>query len=310
MGSSLAGKVAIVTGAARGIGRAHALALAAEGASVIVNDLGGDPTGRGADLLPAQEVVEEIRATGGTADVNGDDVADWQGAERLVRQAINAFGGLHILVNNAGIVRDRMTFSMSEAEWDDVVRVHLRGHIAPLHAAAGYWRDQAKTGASTSGRVINTTSESGLFGNPGQSNYAAAKAGIASLTLVAARELQRYGVTVNAIAPRARTRMTEALFDMDATVDGHDEWAPGNVAPFVAYLASDGAAHINGQVFIVGGGTVHRLGGWHVAGRIATTGRWTVEGLAQASPELFGDDSPAVGPVVAPDAEGLAGSAR
>src|SRR6266498_1939670 len=206
---SLDGKVAIVTGAGRGIGREHALALAEAGAKVVVNDLGATLAGEGADATPAQQVVEEIEGQGRLAVANGDDVADFAGAERLIRQALDTYGRLDILVNNAGITRDRMLVNMSEEEWDSVLRVHLKGHFAPTHHAAAYWRERAKAGDEVRARVINTSSPSGVFGNVGQANYGAAKAGIAGFTLIVAQELQRYGVTVNCLAPNARTRMTE-----------------------------------------------------------------------------------------------------
>ena len=200
---SLDGKVAIVTGAGRGLGRSHALLLAEHGAKVVVNDLGGEWDGSGEDSRPAQQVVEEIKAAGGDAAANYDSAADWSGAEKLIRQAIDSFGGLDILINNAGILRDKMSFNMDESDWDSVINVHLKGHFAPSHHAARYWREKAKAGEALSARIVNTASEAGLYGNAGQANYGAAKAGIAALTIVMARELQRYGVTVNAISPRA-----------------------------------------------------------------------------------------------------------
>ena len=213
----LDGKVAVVTGAGRGIGREEALVLAAEGAKVIVNDVGAGLHGEGgADVHPAQEVVDLIKKNGGDAAVNGDDISSWQGGKNVVEQAIDTFGSLDILVNNAGILRDKMSFNMDESDWDDVIRVHLKGHFAATHHAAVYWRNRSKSGEDVTGRIINTSSEAGLFGNAGQANYAAAKAGIAALTWVEARELSRYGVTSNAIAPRARTRMTETLFGGDS----------------------------------------------------------------------------------------------
>ena len=256
----LDGKVAIVTGAGRGIGREEALLLAGEGATVIVNDVGASLHGEGGDVHPAQEVVDIITPPAATAAVNGDDISSWAGGKNVVDQAVDTYGRLDILVNNAGILRDKMSFNMEESDWDDVIRVHLKGHFAPSHFAAVYWRNKAKAGEEVSGRIINTSSEAGLYGNAGQANYSAAKAGIAAMTWVLARELGRYGVTVNAIAPRARTRMTENLFgEMAAKKDeGFDEWDPANIAKLVAFLASDEAADVNGQVFVVFGG--ERLG--------------------------------------------------
>src|SRR5580765_8077937 len=216
----LSGKVAIVTGAGRGIGRAHALALAGAGAKVIVNDLGAALSGEGHDDTPAQQVADEIRAAGGEAAANGENVADFAGAERLVRQAVDELGRLDILVNNAGILRDRMLVNMDEADWDAVINVHLKGHFAPTRHAAAHWRDRAKAGDQVRALVVNTSSPTGVFGNVGQTNYGAAKAGIANFTIVAAQELGRYGVTVNCIAPNARTRMTEDTFDMDDAPKG------------------------------------------------------------------------------------------
>src|SRR5881396_3136787 len=245
---SLDGKVAIVTGAGRGIGREHALALAAAGARVVVNDLGATLAGEGADATPAQHVVREIEAAGGVAAANGDDVADFAGAERLVRQALGAYGRLDILVCNAGITRDRMLVNMSEDEWDSVLAVHLKGHFAPTRHAAAHWRERSKAGAEVRGRVINTSSPSGVFGNVGQANYGAAKAGIAAFTVIAAQELGRYGVTVNCIAPNARTRMTEAAFgELAAEGDGFDPIDPANNSPIVVALCADEAQEITGQ---------------------------------------------------------------
>src|SRR5213075_3456077 len=227
----LNGKVAIVTGAGRGIGRSHALALAAAGAKVVVNDLGAGVAGEGSDPGPAEQVVEEIRNAGGEASTNGENVADFAGAERLVRQAIDHFGRLDILVNNAGILRDRMIVNMTEDEWDAVIAVHLKGHFAPTRHAAAYWRERSKAGEEVRGRVVNTSSPSGVFGNVGQANYGAAKAGIVGLTLIAAQELSRYGVTVNCLAPNARTRMTEAAFGELPESEGFDPIAPENNSP-------------------------------------------------------------------------------
>jgi NAD(P)-dependent dehydrogenase (short-subunit alcohol dehydrogenase family) len=282
----LEGKVAIVTGAGRGIGRSHAVLLAAEGAQVIVNDLGGALSGTGSDTTPAEQVAKEIVAAGGAAEVNDDDVATWAGAERLIEQAIDTFGGLHVLVNNAGILRDKMSFNMDEDDWDSVIRVHLKGHFAPSRFAAVYWRDRSKAGLDVYGRIINTSSESGLYGNAGQSNYDAAKAGIASLTLAMARELERYGVTVNAIAPRARTRMTENIFPPNES-PAFDVRDPDNVSPTVAWLASADAADVTGHIFVVSGSQIYLVDNFQTIGLIETDGRWTVAEIAAARSQLF-----------------------
>src|SRR5213082_370328 len=259
----LSGKVAIVTGAGRGIGRSHALALASAGAKVVVNDLGAGLAGEGSDPGPAEQVVEEIRTAGGEASTNGENVADFAGAERLVRQAIDEFGRLDILVNNAGILRDRMLVNMTEDEWDAVVNVHLKGHFAPTRHAAAYWRERSKAGDAVRARVICTSSPSGVFGNVGQANYGAAKAGIAGFTLIAAQELGRYGVTVNCLAPNARTRMTEQAFgDIAAPEEGFDPMDPANMSPLVVALCADEAQNITGQVFHVWGRAVNALRGW------------------------------------------------
>jgi NAD(P)-dependent dehydrogenase (short-subunit alcohol dehydrogenase family) len=287
---ALDGRVAIITGAGRGLGREHALLFAQEGAKVVVNDLGGDQQGGGADATPAQQTVDDIRAMGGEAVVNGENVADWEGARRLVEQAIDTFGDLHVLVNNAGILRDRVIVNMSEDEWDSVVRVHLKGHFAPSHFAAGYWREQTKSGRDVNAAIVNTTSTSGLFSNPGQANYDAAKSGIATMTQVMAKELVRYGVRANAIAPGARTRLTlstpglgEAIAEPD---DGSfDEWSPANVSPFVAYLSTADCT-ITGETFVVRGGTVQRVQTWTLAEAIEQGERWTVSGLARRAGEL------------------------
>jgi NAD(P)-dependent dehydrogenase (short-subunit alcohol dehydrogenase family) len=257
---SLDGKVAIVTGAGRGIGREHALALARAGARVVVNDLGVSLSGEDAGESPGQQVVDEIVALGGEAVVNGDDVADYAAAGRLVQQAVDAFGKLDILVNNAGITRDRMLANMSEQEWDAVIAVHLKGHFAPTQHAAAHWRERSKAGEKLRGRVINTSSPAGVFGNVGQTNYGAAKAGIAMFTIIAAQELGRYGVTVNCIAPNARTRMTEAAFgEMPPPAEGLDAMDPAWNAPIVVALSSDDAQDITGQIFYVLGGAVTRI---------------------------------------------------
>ncbi len=280
--NTLAGRVAIITGAGRGIGREHALLFAKEGAKVVVNDLGGDPSGEGADRAPAQQVVDEIEAAGGEAIANFDDVADWEGAERLVKQAIDTFGDLHVLVNNAGILRDRMLPNMSVEEWDAIMRVHLRGHFCPTRHAAAYWRDQSKAGTAAPRAVVNTSSTSGLFGNRGQTNYGAAKTGLATFSIIADAELARYGVRVNAIAPAAATRLT-------ATVPGsrleepapEDKWTPmhpANVSPFVAYLCTEGCP-IHGRVFLVYGGEVFLFQPFSIVDKIEKEGFWTVEEL-------------------------------
>ena len=286
----LDGKVAIVTGAGRGIGRQEALLLAGEGAKVVVNDVGGALTNTGADEHPAEDVVALIRENGGEAAVNGDDISSWEGGKNVVTQAIDTFGSLDILVNNAGILRDKMSFNMEESDWDDVIRVHLKGHFAPTHHAAVYWRNRAKSGEEVTGRIINTSSEAGLFGNAGQANYGAAKAGIVALTLILARELGRYGITANAIAPRARTRMTEGLFSgaggkIDEGV--FDGWDPKNVANLVAFLATPEAADINGQVFVVFGGNIYAMSSYHPVGQLTRDAEWLPQDLIEAKGELF-----------------------
>lgn len=275
---ALEGRVAVVTGAGRGLGREHALLFAREGAAVVVNDLGGGPDGSGSDVRPAQEVADEIRAAGGRAVANGDDITDAAGAGRLIAQAVEEFGTLHVLVNNAGILRDRTIINMTDPEWDDVIRVHLRGHFMPLRAAARYWRAQHKDGNELRPSVINTTSTSGLYNNPGQSNYGAAKTGITSLTIIAQEELGRYGVRVNAIAPAARTRLTQGLGGQsEGDFDAAD---PANVSPFVAYLATADCP-IAGRVFFVAGGGVHLFQPFSIIDAVNKDGRWTVEELAK-----------------------------
>jgi len=258
------GRIAIVTGAGRGIGREHALSLAAHGARVVVNDLGGTRDGSGASAGPAEEVVATIRSAGGEAIVNADDVSDWGGAERLVRQAVDTFGGLDVLVNNAGILRDRMLVNMTEAEWDAVIKVHLKGTFAPAHFAAAYWRDRSKAmGRGVDARLINTTSISGMFGNAGQTNYGAAKAGIAAFTVIAARELARYGITVNAVAPGALTRMTEDLSLGQASEADRDAMHPRWIAPIVTWLASRESSGVTGRIFEATGRLFAVAEGWH-----------------------------------------------
>ena len=282
--TALDGRVAIITGAGRGLGREHALLFAAEGARVVVNDLGSQSDGTGADASPAHEVVDEIRAAGGEAVANADDVTSWEGAQRLVKSALDAFGDLHVLVNNAGILRDRMLVNMSEQEWDAVVTVHLKGHFCPTRWAATYWRGRSKEGHQVQAAVVNTTSASGLFGNPGQTNYGAAKMGIAAFTMIAARELARYGVRVNAISPAARTRLT-GMGESTAPPAGFDEMDPANVSPFVAYL-STAECPINGRVFLVWGGHVQLFQPWAIVDAIEKDERWTVEELAREGKNL------------------------
>jgi NAD(P)-dependent dehydrogenase (short-subunit alcohol dehydrogenase family) len=267
MSGICAGRIAVVTGAGRGIGREHALSLAREGAKVVVNDLGGNVDGTGGDLSPAQQVVAEIKAAGGEAVANGDDVSSWEGAQRLINTAIESFGDLHVVVNNAGILRDRMLTNMTEEEWDAVVKVHLKGTFAPSRWAAAYWREQVKAGKTVDGRIINTTSVSGIYGNPGQTNYGAAKAGIAAFTNIAALELYRYGVTVNAVAPVALTRMTEGLPPRPETDEEREQRSPRWIAPIVTWLASDQSGHVTGRVFEASGQFLAIADGWHRGAR-------------------------------------------
>jgi NAD(P)-dependent dehydrogenase (short-subunit alcohol dehydrogenase family) len=290
------GRVAIVTGAGRGLGRAHALELARQGAQVVVNDLGCELDGTGGGTGPAGEVVEEIRAAGGEAVANGDDVADFEGAARIVAAALDAFGGLDAVVNNAGFVRDRMFANVAEDEWDAVVRVHLKGHFAVARHAAAHWRDQAKAGAPVDGRIINTSSGAGLLGSVGQAAYSAAKGGIATLTLVQAAELGRYGVTANALAPAARTRMTEGVFtEMMAEVDGgaFDAMAPENVSPLVAWLVSSDSKDVTGQMFEVEGGKVGVATGWQHGPTADKGDRWEAGELGAVVRDLLAKAPPA-----------------
>jgi len=256
----LDGRICIVTGAGRGIGRQHALSLAAEGGMVVVNDLGGARDGTGSDAGPAQEVVDEITAAGGSAVANTDDVSTWAGAQRLIATAIDTFGGLDVLVNNAGILRDRMLFSMTEEEWDAVIKVHLKGTFGPSRFASEYWRNRSKEGKTNDARIINTTSVSGIYANPGQTNYGAAKGGIAAFTLIAAQELARYGVTVNAVAPGALTRLTA---DLDMSDEMKSRYDPAWVAAVVTWLASPSSADITGQVIESSGVSLAVAEGWH-----------------------------------------------
>jgi NAD(P)-dependent dehydrogenase (short-subunit alcohol dehydrogenase family) len=292
------GRIVIVTGSGGGLGRAHALAFAAEGARVVVNDIGTSREGEGTSAGPAQQVVDEIRALGGEAVANTDDVADWEGAQRLVQTALDAFGGLDVLVNNAGFLRDRMLANMSVEEWDAVIRVHLRGHFCTLRHAAGYWRDESKAGRTRDARLINTSSGAGLMGSVGQGNYAAAKAGIAALTIQAAAEMARYGVTANAIAPSARTRMTEVAMPdmMRAPESGFDAMAPENVAPLVVWLGSAESKDVTGRVFEVEGGSVSVADGWQHGPRADKGDRWAPAELGDVVRRLL-DQAPETAPV-------------
>jgi len=288
---ALQGRVAIITGAGRGIGREHALLFASEGAKVVVNDLGGAVDGSGDDRTPAEQVVDEIRAMGAEAVANADDIADWEGGRRLVQAAVDAFGDVHVLVNNAGILRDKMLVNMSEEDWDSVIHVHMKGHFVPTRHAAAHWREQVKAGKDVKAAVINTSSTSGLLGNPGQTNYGAAKAGIAAFTTIAAKELERYGVRVNAIAPAARTRMTEQTPGLGDIVKApndpgqFDVWNPANVSPLVAYLATADCP-INGQVFFIQGGVVRLFQPWTMTSTLHRDDRWSVAELAETLPGL------------------------
>ena len=286
---ALEGRVAIITGAGRGVGREHALLFAREGASVIVNDLGGSNSGEGADDGPAHDVVDEIRASGGTAIANTENIATWEGAKIVVQHALDDFGRLDVLVNNAGILRDSFIPGMEEAEWDAVIAVHLKGHFAMLHHASVYWKAQSKAGEQPNASVINTASASGVtLPNPGQANYGAAKAGIAALTLVASQELDRYGVRVNAITPIARTRLTLATPGMGALMSEPDDgeldlFSPANISPLVAYLATE-KCQVTGQVYAVQGGAISQLAGWHDAETIETDGIWEIDDIAGRLP--------------------------
>jgi NAD(P)-dependent dehydrogenase (short-subunit alcohol dehydrogenase family) len=282
----LDGKVVVVTGAGRGLGRSHALLVAAEGATVVVNDLGAAMDGGGQEKTPAGQVVDEIRKRGGTASANYDDVATWEGAERLVQQAVREHGRLDVLVNNAGILRDRMSFNMGEEDWDSVIRVHLKGHFAPSRFACTYWRERHKAGEPVAGVIVNTASEAGVIGNAGQANYSAAKAGILALTMVLCREMERYGVRVNCIAPRAVTRMTETLFQAFGE-EAMKELDPANVSALVAWLASPQSGHVNGQAFIVYGRMIQLLRGWQPVSTIEREGGWSVSEVDARIGQLF-----------------------
>jgi NAD(P)-dependent dehydrogenase (short-subunit alcohol dehydrogenase family) len=275
----LDGRTAVVTGSGRGIGRAHAQLLAGEGARVVVNDL---------DDAVAQEVANEIVARGGDAIASSANVATWEGGGALVQQAVDAFGRLDILVNNAGVLRDAMSFNIDEADWDAVIDVHLKGHMSTCHAAAAHWRARGKAGEDVTGRIINTASESGLFGQAGQANYAAAKAGIVAMTIVLARELKKYGVTANVVCPRALTRMTETVPGAAEYMSG-PEWSPDNISPVVCFLASDAAADVSGQVLVVWGTKIHLMLGWQKVHTLDRgEGRWTPEELIARKDDVFG----------------------
>ena len=296
------GRVAIVTGAGRGIGREHALMLAEHGAKVVVNDLGGEVDGTGGALSPAQEVVGLIKDSGGEAIANGDDVSDWEGAQRMVNQAIATFGGLDVVVNNAGILRDRMLSNMTEEEWDAVIKVHLKGTFAPARWAAAYWRERAKAGESNDARIINTSSVSGIYGNPGQTNYGAAKAGIAAFTIIAAQELHRYGVTVNAIAPGALTRMTENLGMGQASEEEKERMSPRWIAPICTWLASAESAPVTGRVFEASGRVLGVAEMWHRGPTVEPVDDPTEIGalvkklMAEAQPNSDMNGAPITGP--------------
>jgi len=289
----LEGRVAVITGAARGLGREHALLFASQGARLVLNDMGAEPDGTNPSPEPVRTLAAEICAGGGEAVATSEDVSQWEGGARVIQAALDSFGELHVLVNNAGILRDRLIVNMTEQEWDSVVSVHLKGHFVPLRHAAAYWRQAYKAGRRLRPAVINTSSTSGLYGNPGQSNYGAAKAGVAALTTIAAGELARYGVRVNAVVPTARTRLTEStpglaeMVSPPAEPDRFDEWDPANVSPLVAWLASE-SCPVTGQLIYAFGGTVAPMRGWSRGVGLQKTGRWTIEELAKRLPDLLG----------------------
>ncbi len=296
MSDLCAGRVVVVTGAGRGLGRSHALEFARQGARVVVNDLGAAVDGGGRSSAPANEVVEQIRALGGEAVADGEDVSDWEGAKRLIGRAVRTFGGVDTLVNNAGILRDRMLVTMTEDDWDAVIRVHLRGTFAPTHWAAVHWREQAKAGHQNDARVVSTSSATGLYGNAGQINYGAAKAGIAAFTVIAALELGRYGVNVNAIAPMALTRMNADLpFGQEVSsryAEGESPVAPQNVSPLVVWLGSAAAEDVTGRIFNVHGGYISVAEGWRAGPSVDKGTRWDPSDLSDVIPDLVGRAGP------------------
>ena len=285
------GRVVVITGAGNGIGRAHALTFAAQGAKVVVNDLGGSRDGTGSSAGPAQTVADEITAAGGEAVANTDDISSWAGAERLIGQAVDTFGGLDVVVNNAGILRDRMIVTMTEQDWDAVIAVHLKGTFAVLHHAAAYWRQRSKEGHANDARVINTTSSSGLFANAGQGNYGAAKSGIATLTIIAAKELDRYGVTVNAIAPTALTRLTEDV-PMMGDAAAAAELNPEHISPLVVWLGSAESRPVTGRVFGVWGNAITVLEGWVNGPSVSRDSQWDPAALSAVVPDLVAKAAP------------------